>query len=167
MGIIKTIKVKKLSRFEVEYDTNYLYIFTDNLNRTSGNNHVDQSSTYHAIYNKDVLGDRFLYYPNSSQAVIRGLENAAPITTMANQYKNQITDDMFELYKKTIDDEIKWIKKECDYPPGNGYLGVKYINKVFGVGTYSKMNISAPKCFEYLHSMLKQININQTELIST
>ena len=153
MSEIITIPIQNLSRFSVELDLDYLYLFTDNLNRSSGHNYIDEYNEYCIIWAKG----RQIYYPNSSQAVIRGLENAYPISTMVNQYKKQFTDDMFELFKENLDEEINSIKKVLDYK----YEGIKYVDNVFGIGTYSKMNVSAPKCFEYLHLKLKEINIEQ------
>jgi len=98
--------LQNLSRFSVELDLDYLYLFTDNLNRSSGHNYIDEYNEYCIIWAKG----RQIYYPNSSQAVIEG---------------------------------------------------IKYVDNVFGIGTYSKMNVSAPKCFEYLHLKLKEINIEQ------
>ena len=56
-----------------------------------------------------------------TQAVVRGLDNAFPITTMVDDKKTQWTDDRFEEYKGIIDSEIENIKKYI-----NKYSGIKF-----------------------------------------
>ena len=147
-----TIPIEKITRFSVSKDTDYLYLFTDNLNRTSGNNEINNQFEYYIKYSN---GNQ-LYYPNKTQAVIRGLKNAYPISTMYNQYKKSFNDWMFDLFKENLDNEILTITENL-----YKYNGIKYVNKIFGVGTYSQMNETAPLCFSYLHEKLKEININQ------
>ena len=67
------------TRKSVEKDTDYIYLFTDNSGRTSGNN-IIQDGWYLEKYGKN----KILRYPTMTQAVIRGLENAFPITTMVD-----------------------------------------------------------------------------------
>jgi hypothetical protein len=63
------------TRSQVAKDVRSLYIFTDNLNRTSGVSPIDPESDYAKKYG---IGKK---YPGATSAVIRGLNNAMPITT--------------------------------------------------------------------------------------
>lgn len=75
---------EKYDRADVEKDTDNLYIFTDNTDRTSGRKYlVDVNSNYYKTYgiNSETGEHRKLYYPTVTQAVIRGLNNAFPIST--------------------------------------------------------------------------------------
>ena len=54
-----------------------LYIFTDNTNRTSGKTEIDPESWYSQKYRKTVP----LRYPSQTSAMLRGLDNARPIST--------------------------------------------------------------------------------------
>lgn len=65
------------SRLEASKKDTTLYVFTDNTDRTSGSNLITVNSWYTGEFGQ--LGD--LYYPYKTSAVIRGLDNAYPITT--------------------------------------------------------------------------------------
>jgi len=150
--MIKTISVYYIfKRYLVDVDKDYMYLFTDNSKRTSGKNKIKINSWYFKKYNK---GD-FLYYPTMTQALIRGLDNAYPITTMVDSKRTQWTDDLFEQYKIIIDDEINQIKKNL-----YKYKGIKYSGyKPFGVGNYSNMKKYSPLLWDYLNNKLLEINI--------
>lgn len=66
---------KLLTREYVLSNPDVLFLFTDNTNRTSGSNKIDPNSWYSKKYGNN------LCYPNITQAVIRGLDNAYPIST--------------------------------------------------------------------------------------
>lgn len=148
------IPVEKLtedfSRTSVQNDPDYIYLFTDNANRTSGSNLVDPNSWYAQKYGITSK------YPTKTQAVIRGLNNAFPITTMIDQNKTQWSDDNFDEYVKLIDSEINDIKDALNT---NKYKGIKY-SGTFGDGTYSKIKDNAPKIWEYLNNKLLEVGIN-------
>ena len=55
-----------------------IFIFTDNTDRDSGTNVVSRDSTYYRQYGD---GTHDLHYPNKTTAVLRGLENALPVST--------------------------------------------------------------------------------------
>ena len=145
-----------ITRNSVINDSNNLYIFTDNLMRSSGKNIVDPNSWYYKIFSKR-LNTNILYYPNVTLACMRGLNNAFPISTMYNCYKKQITDDIYDYYVKNIDLEIEMIKRGMNKFK---FENILIVNKTIGVGDYSKMNIFATKCFDYLNKKLLEININ-------
>mgnify|MGYP003422404644 CR=1 FL=1 len=102
----------KWSRESVAQDQDSLYIFTDNTDRTSGGTATEKESWYTKKYGKSEYGS----LNNPTTAVIRGLENAAPISTMKYFYRNhngmdidgaRWNDSDFNEFKKVIDDEIE------------------------------------------------------------
>lgn len=143
------------SRSSVESDPEYLYIFTDNANRTSGSSPIDSNSWYAKKFGNDRK------FPSKTQAVIRGLDNAYPITTMVDQNRTQWTDDRFDLFKKIIDEEIEMIKEAMS---SGRFKGIKYSGQMmFGKGQISNMAETAPAIFEYMNSKLLEIGINNAE----
>jgi len=141
------------TRESVKKDSNYIYLFTDNAGRTSGSNKI-KPNWYTDKYG--IEGN----YPTMTQAVIRGLENAFPITTMVDDKRTQWTDDRFEEYKKIIDSEIEEIKTSI---LDGDFKGVKFsANNPFGEGNISKMKSSAPKIWNYMNEKLKEIGIDNT-----
>lgn len=141
------------NRKDVYDDWEYMYIFTDNLNRTSGNIPIIRYTHYTKKYGEN----RALYHGNSTQAVIRGLDNAYPISTMLTEKRDQFSDKNYNLFCINLDDEIKHIIK--DYKELR-FKGIKYNNEMpFGDANISKMKTSAPKCWSYLNEKLLEINI--------
>ena len=102
------------TRKEVENQKDKLFIFTDNTDRDSGRNLIDPNSEYAQKYGKDK------HYPTQTQAVIRGLNNAMPISTQrwyhegAKGKSGRWTDDAFDEFKSVIDAEIEDIKLKWD-----------------------------------------------------
>ena len=142
-------------RESVEKDTDYIYLFTDNSNRTSGKNLI-QDGWYKTKYGVN----KFLRYPTMTQAVIRGLENVYPITTMVDEYRTQWKDYNFNQYKLIIDDEIDQI---LNILRTGKYKGIKYSAVMpFGKGKISNMKESSPLCWEYLNIKLNRIKINNS-----
>lgn len=148
---------REWNRETVEADTEYLYLFTDNAKRTSGKNWLPKNSAYTKKYFKNKTRGK---YPTTTQAVLRGLNNAFPITTMVDEKKTQWSDKQFERYKDIIDDEIATIKRV--YKLGN-FKGIKYSGQ-FGAGSISKMKDLAPAIWGYLNSKLTEIGIDNTDL---
>lgn len=136
------------TRQSVENDPDSLYLFTDNLNRTSGNNPVIDTSAYAA---KHGTGKK---YPGMTQAVIRGLDNALPITTMRNQYRGQWTAGHLIQFKKVISEEIAAIKEALPNYPNGLKIGPGKI----GQGSHSSLPANLQ---EYLDKRLLEIGINQ------
>ena len=144
------------TRSEVEKDTNSLYIFTDNTDRDSGSGLIDPNSRYAQKYGQGK------HYPTRTQAVIRGLDNAMPISTQhwyhpgAKGPTGVWTDNDFEEFKKTIDAEIQDIIDEWNTG--------KYKRIVIGDGdaffNSSISNISmerVPKLYSYLKSKVEEL----------
>ena len=144
------------SRAEVEQHPNYLYIFTDNTDRDSGSQPVDPNSKYAKKYGQNK------HYPTMTQAVIRGLDNAMPISTQrwyhygAKKSTGVWTDDAINEFKKTIDAEINDIMKEWDTG--------KYDKLVIGSGdAFFNSNISnisitrVPQIYKYLKSKILEL----------
>lgn len=146
---------KKYSREEVEDNPRTLYIFTDNTDRTSGGN-LYGDSWYKEKYGAGGYGTD----KNPTTAIIRGLDNAAPISTMRYFYRshNNMTkeqakwqDSDFDEFKSVIDDEIEDIKRLWDsgnydnivLPGGDGFY-----NSSISEITESR----TPKLYNYLKS---------------
>lgn len=147
---------KKWTRNEVAKDSKNLYIFTDNIDRDSGKRLIDPKSKYAKKYGKDK------HYPTMTQAVIRGLDNAMPISTQRFYHEGvkgengRWTDVDFAEFKITIDEEIEAIKKEWE--------SGKYKNLVIGSkdGFFNTeiSNITkkrTPKIYEYLENKLNEL----------
>ena len=114
-------KIKQVNfvRSEAEKDTESLYVFTDNTDRTSGRGDIDNDSPYAQKYGS---GKK---YPNATQAVVRGLPNAMPVSTQRwifdhgrgvpsrrNPAPGQWNDEDIEEFKKTITEEVDAIIAE-------------------------------------------------------
>lgn len=101
------IAKNKWTRDIVAKDKRTLYVFTDNTDRTSGSNRIAATTTYAKKY----AGRRLLGYPNTTSAVIRGLENAFPISTQkkyspGNPSVGQWTDADLSEFRRIILNEI-------------------------------------------------------------
>lgn len=100
------------TRNEVAADSKNLYIFTDNTDRDSGRNLVDPNSPYARKYGANK------HYPTQTQAVVRGLPNAMPISTQkyyhqgAKGISGRWQDSDAALFEKTIVEEVNDIIKE-------------------------------------------------------
>lgn len=104
------------TRQEVNDNTDVLYVFGDNTNRTSGSNPISNDSKYARTYG---LGKMF---PNTTAAIIRGMDNAMPVSTQhwydpttgrtrdAGRWNDSDIDD----FKNIIDAEFQAIKDEWD-----------------------------------------------------
>lgn len=151
------------TRSEVENDAESLYIFTDNTDRDSGRRLIDPNSKYAQKYGTNK------HYPTMTQAVIRGLDNAMPISTQryyhdgAKGETGRWTDDAFDEFKKTIDEEFENILKE--------WRTGKYKRIVFGNqdGLFNTKisNITeqrTPKIYKYLKEKLNQFKNEIEEL---
>ena len=144
------------SRTEVEQHPNYLYIFTDNTDRDSGSQLIDPNSKYARKYGQNK------HYPKVTQAVIRGLDNAMPLSTQHWYHGDKKgktgvwTDADIEDFKKTIDSEIDDIIKEWDTG--------KYEKLIIGDGdAFFNSNISnisitrTPKLYQYLKQKVQEL----------
>ncbi len=157
---------KFYNRTDVMDDPDYLYIFTDNTDRTSGGEKIDDG-WYAKKYGKGGYGT----VKNPTSAVIRGLPNAAPISTMKWFYKvhegetiesSRWTDDDFDEFKTVIDDEIEDIKRL--WREGN-FKGIKLpkggVMTKIGVGAdkrIAQLNIRrVPRLYEYLSRKMAEL----------
>lgn len=157
----------KWTRDEVASDPRTLYIFTDNTDRTSGGEEINDG-WYAEKYGKGGFGT----VNNPTSAVIRGLPNAAPISTMKWFYKEhgvsvgqaRWTDSDLEEFKEVIDDEIEQIKQLWD--SGNFDSIELPQNGIFGKSIKSDKdrNISrltatrTPKLYQYLNKKLQELS---------
>lgn len=144
------------SRKEVENHPDYLYIFTDNTDRDSGHEVIDPNSKYAKKYGQGK------HYPKVTQAVIRGLDNAMPLSTQhwyhyGKKGKNGVWIDAdIEEFKKVINQEIDDIIKEWNTG--------KYKKLIVGDGdAFFNSNISnisitrTPKLYNYLKQKVQEL----------
>ena len=147
------------TREEVENDPRTLYIFTDNTDRTSGGEEIGDG-WYAEKYGKGGFGT----VNNPTSAVIRGLPNAAPISTMKWFYREHgvsieqarwVDSDLKE-FKEVIDDEIEQIKQLWD--SGNFDSIELPQNGIFG-GRISRFTATrTPKLYQYLNKKLQELS---------
>jgi hypothetical protein len=158
----------ELKRFQQKYTrtftknySNAMFIFTDNCDRTSGKGKIPDDSEYSKRFGKTGL-----CYPSMTSALIRGIDNAYPITTQKHYVpgtksaNGNWTDDDFEEFKKVIDDDFEHIKKACKekgykttFFPKNGVLN----------GTISRLTFErTPKLFKYI--VEKEIELKKFEI---
>lgn len=143
----KIVRAEKFyNRNEVANDTKSMYIFTDNTDRDSGRGEIPEDSWYCLKYGSGK------HHPSVTSALIRGLDNAYPITTQRwyNSERKGIfgrwKDRNIETFKRVIDDDFDEIEKNMG----------RYERIVFPVGGIfnSKIaNISksrVPELYEYL-----------------
>lgn len=157
----------KWTRNEVENDPRTLYIFTDNTDRTSGGEEIGDG-WYAEKYGKGGFGT----VNNPTSAVIRGLPNAAPISTMKWFYREhgvsveqaRWADSDLKEFKEVIDDEIEQIKQLWD--SGNFDSIELPQNGIFGKSIKSDRDRSisrltatrTPKLYQYLNKKLQELS---------
>lgn len=142
------------TRQTVMNDPSSLYIFTDNLNRTSGKSPMEKENEDSFYCRK--YGAR--HHPWHTQACIRGLHNALPITTMMTKHRDQLNDQYLDTIIKIWESEVNDIISQ--YKIG-GYSRIVCSSSIFGNGQISRMKDEAPGCFEALCTILRQrLSIN-------
>lgn len=129
--LIRTL-TKHVTRKDVENDPEWLYIFTDNLNRTSGSALVPDDCWYRRHFNVIQC-----CYPSETLAVMRGLPNAYPISTMRTQFRNQIMEVPLNIVRRIWDHEIDLIIEALK--SGN-YKGIVVPPSRIGKGRYSNLS---------------------------
>lgn len=151
-----SVATEKFTRKSVKKDKDTLYLFTDNAERTSSptaeKENVDPKSRYYKKYKSTT--DKPIHYgsnSNPTSAVIRGLDNAYPISTLA-AYGVQWTDENFDLFKKTVDDEIQEILN-------SGFKKIVIPDGRIGKGPKSNL---PDKHQEYLDSKLLELSIDNS-----
>lgn len=146
------------TRSEVARDPESLYIFTDNTDRDSGRGLIGPMSKYAQKYGRDK------HYPTMTQAVLRGLDNAMPISTQrwyhegAKGVSGRWTDADIAEFQKVIDSEIEDIVKEWN----TGKYKRIVIGSADGFFNTNISNISmerTPLLYQYLQGKLSQIGI--------
>ena len=144
-----------------------LYIFTDNTDRTSGGEEIGDG-WYAEKSGKGGFGT----VNNPTSAVIRGLPNAAPISTMKWFYREhgvsveqaRWVDADLEEFKEVIDDDIEQIKQLWDSGnfnsielPQNGIFG-KSIKSDRGRSISRLTATRTPKLYQYLNKKLQELS---------
>jgi hypothetical protein len=143
----KIVRAEKFyNRNEVANDTKSMYIFTDNTDRDSGRGEILEDSWYCLKYGSGK------HYPSVTSALIRGLDNAYPITTQRwynSEHKGiygRWEDRNIETFKRVIDDDFDEIEKNMG----------RYERIVFPVGGIFNSKIAdisksrVPELYEYL-----------------
>lgn len=146
------------TRDSAEKEAKTMYLFTDNTERTSNPDAMESNigeGWYFQKYSKEVADVMSYGTPkNPTSAVIRGLDNAYPISTMFKKGV-QWKDDQFDLFKKTIDDEIKQIKDNS-----NNFKSIKVSGSRIGQG--GKFAKIPARLQTYLDGALAEIGIDNT-----
>lgn len=142
------------TRESVKHDPHSLYLFTDNLLRTSGKNPISFGE-----YLSKYGNGKELCYPTMTQAVIRGLSNAYPITTMKDCYKNQLTDNMIMYMERLWSSELADIRRA--YRTGK-YNRIVVSSRIIGYGRYSNIKENAPALFKVLCKILSRLGIDNS-----
>ena len=151
----------KYTRTYIKTIPNCMFIFTDNGDRTSGRTKIPDDSEYSKRFGKTGL-----CHPSMTSALLRGLDNAYPITTQKHYVpgtrsaEGNWTDDDFEEFKKVIDDDFEHIKKACKE---KGYKKIFFpVNGVLN-GKISRLTIErTPKLFKYI--VEKEIELKKFEI---
>ena len=143
----KIVRAEKFyNRDEVVNDRGTMYIFTDNTDRDSGKGEIPEESWYSMKYGSGK------HYPRVTSAIIRGLDNAYPITTQRwynSEHKGiygRWEDRDLDTFKKVIDDDFDEIEKNMG----------RYERIVFPVGGIFNSKIAdisksrVPELYEYL-----------------
>lgn len=140
-------------RENVEEDIHNMYIFTDNTDRDSGKQLISDDSWYALKYGSGK------HYPKVTTALLRGLNNAYPITTQRyyNKQFKGITGRWcyqdIEEFKKVIDDDFEEIYR-------NAKRYEKIIFPVGGIFNSKISNISkerTPELYDYLMAKCKTL----------
>lgn len=151
--------VSNYTRSSVKKDKDRIYIFTDNCDRTSGKNKISKDSSYLKRFKKDEA-----CYPSVTSAIIRGLENAYPVTTCKayskTQYNRLWTDDDFNEFKKIIDKDFEEIKKACiEKEPKEIIFPIRGILN----GNYSKITYDRTPTL-YFYIIKKEMELRDFEI---
>lgn len=156
------VSVTNYTRSEAVNNPGSLYIFTDNTDRSSGNNAINEQSAYYKKYNDG--SNSAMFYPNTTTAVVRGLDNAYPISTQhyyhgnAKGVRGRWTDDDIDEFKQVVQGEIDDII--------NAWNSGKYTRIVFPKGGPEGLfnsrisNITkerTPKLYAFLHEQLGRL----------
>lgn len=143
------------NRTSVANDKDTLYIFTDNTDRDSGSGIIPADSWYSKKYGEGH------HFPTMTAAVIRGLDNARPISTQrwyhqgAKGTTGRWKDEDFDEFKKVIDDEFQEILNEWNtgkyktimFPQGDG---------LFNTSISAITMERTPKLYQYLQSKYQE-----------
>ena len=159
-GIFATTEKKEYwDRSAVEKDTETLYIFTDNTDIDSGSSKIDPNSKYAQKYGKDK------HYPKQTAAVIRGLDNAMPISTQrwyhegakgdTGMWQDADAEEFEKVIKEEVDSIIEEWKsgkyKKVVIPSGDGFFGE-------GSRSISKLNKTrVPELYRILTEQLTRL----------
>ena len=147
------------SREEAANNPKTLYVFTDNTDRDSGSKPIPDDSWYSKKYGTGH------HYPSMTAAVIRGLDNARPISTQrwyhdgAKGNSGRWTDANVVEFEKVLRDELQEIVREFNtgrydtimFPSGDGLFNAQI----------SDISMSrTPKLYQTLVNLLREFGFN-------
>lgn len=126
------------TREEAAADVRTLYVFTDNTDRDSGKGVISRDSAYFRRFWK-FGSDAELHYPTMTAAVVRGLDNAMPVSTQrwyhegAKGESGRWTDNDVAEFKDVVSREFQYIRSEWRtgqydrimFPDGDGLFNGK------------------------------------------
>lgn len=141
------------NRDAVRMDSRTMYIFTDNTDRDSGRGEIPDDSWYAKKYGSGK------HYPRYTSAVIRGLDNAYPITTQRWYNKRckgiygRWHDEDIEEFKKVIDEDFDEICKNA----GRYERIIFPFNGIFNTKIANISKERTPVLYEYLFEKCKTL----------
>lgn len=148
----------RYSRATAESDTQNLYIFTDNTDRSSGTTPINEKSSYAERYSNG----KQLFYPSTTAAVIRGLNNAFPISTQ-HYYNDEKKGKAGQWNDSDYDEVVSVVEEELAYIQ-EAWMSGKYKNIILPSGSgFINSNISeitqerTPRLFDYFMQLEDRI----------
>lgn len=147
-----------------EKDTKTLYVFTDNTDRTSGNKRINPGTAYAKKHGTSQV----MNYPTTTSAVIRGLDNAYPISTQktyspGNPEAGRWQDSDYREFRNVIQNEIDDIIEE--FESGEYRRVVLPVGGVAGGSIAGITKERTPRLFRILNSELERLE-NEIRAIS-
>lgn len=156
----------KWTRDIASKDKKTLYVFTDNTDRTSGSNRVPPTSKYAKKYG----AMRVKSYPNTTSAVIRGLENAYPISTQktyspSNPEAGRWQDSDWKEFRSVISSEVDDIIEA--FESGEYKRVVLPVGGVFEGPIAGISQDRTPRLFRILNEQMERLRESIEEISET
>lgn len=141
-------QTKKVSRTDAKQNKSVLYLFEDNLERTSNKiGGVVGKGWYSTKY---ASREKTLYYGINDSSRLRGIQNAFPISTRLNGNNEQITSENLEQFKKHVENEINTIRM--------AWMTGAYNSVQFVLNEYNLINsIENQEAREFLQDQINQL----------
>lgn len=147
--------MENLTRNIVKSNSDTLYIFTDNTDRSSGRTEIT-SGWYKEKYGKD----KHIFYPFVTTAQLRGLDNAFPISTQHYYHgcykgvNGRWNEEDYDTFVSVLDEEVKDIN---DVLESGKYKEVVFCSK-FVEGKISNITLErTPKLYKKILLYISEI----------